>query len=235
MGRMKQKTKAFFLSLGTAAFMMAAPMGVLASEKGPGAAMKPSVNGVSIYVSKMGSTLTLSQYGRTIGQWSAKLGRESSTGDKKQQGDEITPSGKFYVCTKNDKSQYYLALGLSYPGIEDAERGLKDGLITQEQYDAIVEAMLRGEYYSSSGPAIYNWGIKENNTVWVNCSACERVNFSCGGYINAGGTVIAPTRDGLRHVEFSLRGTETYVRIECVDYAGKITWTNAHFLEDEQK
>ena len=145
MGRVKQKTKVFFLGLGTAAFVMAAPMGVLASEEGPGAAMKLSVNGVSIYVSKMGSTLTLSQYGRTIGQWSAKLGRESSAGDKKRQGDEITPSGKFYVCTKNDKSQYYLALGLSYPGIEDAERGLKDGLITQEQYHAIVEANEKGQ------------------------------------------------------------------------------------------
>lgn len=44
------------------------------------------------------------------------------------------------MCTKNDKSQYYLALGLSYPGIEDAQRGLEDGLITQEQYQAIVDA-----------------------------------------------------------------------------------------------
>ena len=63
----------------------------------------------------------------------------------------------------------------------------------------------------------------------------KRKLFICGGYINAGGTVIAPTRDGLRHVEFPLRGTETYVRIECVDHAGKIAWTNAHFPEDEQK
>ena len=140
-----QKAKALCLALGTAAFMMAAPLGVYAGVKGPGAAMKASVNGVSIYVSKMGSTLTLSQYGRVIGQWSAKLGRESSTGDKKQQGDEITPSGEFYVCTKTDKSQYYLALGLSYPGVDDAEQGLEAGLITQEEYQAIVEAHKKGE------------------------------------------------------------------------------------------
>ena len=57
-----------------------------------------------------------------------------------QEGDEITPSGSFYVCTRNDKSKYYLALGLSYPNIEDAERGLSTGLITQEQYQAIVDA-----------------------------------------------------------------------------------------------
>lgn len=100
-------------------------------------------------------------------------------------------------------------------------------------HDAIIDAMLAGHYYSSSGPAIYNWGIKNGDTVWVDCSPCERVNFICGGYINAGGTVIAPTRDGMKHVEFPLKGTETYVRIECVDCAGKTAWTNAHFLEQE--
>lgn len=30
--------------------------------------------------------------------------------------------------------------GLSYPNIEDAQRGLSTGLITQEQYQAIVDA-----------------------------------------------------------------------------------------------
>ena len=37
-----------------------------------------------------------------------------------------------------------LALGLSYPNIEDAQRGLSTGLITQEQYQAIVDANKAG-------------------------------------------------------------------------------------------
>ena len=112
---------------------------------GPGAVTRPSTNGVSIYISKMGNTLTLKQYATVIGTWPAKLGRQQSSGDKVQEGDEITPSGKFYVCTRNDKSLYYLALGLSYPSEEDAQRGLAQGLITQEQYDAIVKANRNGE------------------------------------------------------------------------------------------
>lgn len=140
---------------GAAAVIAAAsalmPVTALAQETavqtaaGPGAVQKPSTNGVSIYISKRAGTLTLSQYGREIGTWTARLGRQSASGDKVQEGDEITPSGKFYVCTRHDKSQYYLALGLSYPNIEDAERGLAAGLITQEQYQAIVDANRAGE------------------------------------------------------------------------------------------
>ena len=63
--------------------------------------------------------------------------------DKIRQGDRATPEGNFYIFTKNDKSAFYLSLGISYPNVEDAERGLRDGLISRRQRDAIVNAIKR--------------------------------------------------------------------------------------------
>jgi murein L,D-transpeptidase YafK len=63
--------------------------------------------------------------------------------DKKRQGDRATPEGDFYIFTKNDKSAFYLSLGISYPNAEDAERGLRDGLISRGVHDAIVKAIKR--------------------------------------------------------------------------------------------
>jgi len=63
--------------------------------------------------------------------------------DKIRQGDRATPEGEFYVFTKNHKSAFYLSLGISYPNVEDAERGLRDGLISRAQHDAIVRAIKR--------------------------------------------------------------------------------------------
>jgi murein L,D-transpeptidase YafK len=61
--------------------------------------------------------------------------------DKLREGDGATPEGEFYIYTKNNKSSYYLSLGLSYPNSEDAKRGLHDGLITKTQYHQILEAI----------------------------------------------------------------------------------------------
>lgn len=65
----------------------------------------------------------------------------SPDGDKIRQGDRRTPLGDFYVFTKNDKSQFYLSLGVSYPNAPHAERGLRDRLITKSQYDSIMSAL----------------------------------------------------------------------------------------------
>lgn len=63
--------------------------------------------------------------------------------DKKQQGDRATPEGEFYIFTRNNKSAFYLSLGVSYPNTEDAERGLREGLISRSQHDAIIKAIKR--------------------------------------------------------------------------------------------
>lgn len=61
--------------------------------------------------------------------------------DKVKEGDGATPEGEFYIFTKNEKSAYYLSLGISYPNLEDAKRGLRDRLITREQYEEIARAI----------------------------------------------------------------------------------------------
>ena len=64
----------------------------------------------------------------------------SPIGDKVRSGDHRTPEGDFYIFTRNDKSAFYLSLGISYPNVAHAERGLRDGLITRSQYEAIMRA-----------------------------------------------------------------------------------------------
>ena len=61
--------------------------------------------------------------------------------DKQREGDLCTPEGEFYVCYKNPDSKYHRFLGLSYPTVEDAERGLRDKLIKPIEAEQIRQAV----------------------------------------------------------------------------------------------
>lgn len=88
--------------------------------------------------------------------------------DKETEGDGRTPEGDFYVFTKNPESRFHLSLGVSYPGKEDAERGLKAALISQTEHDEILVAIaeqrmplqktkLGGEIYIHGGGTASDW------------------------------------------------------------------------------
>jgi len=96
--------------------------------------------------------------------------------DKKLEGDHCTPEGDFYIFTKNNKSAYYLSLGLSYPNVEDAERGLSDGLITRPEHDAIVDAIRKKRMPPQNtklGGEIYIHGHGASNDWTWGCVALE--------------------------------------------------------------
>lgn len=78
--------------------------------------------------------------GRTLlKEYGAVFGRRQ--GDKEYEGDLKTPEGEFFVTKKYPSTKWYKALGLSYPAIEDAERGYSTGLITLQEKMVIVNAI----------------------------------------------------------------------------------------------
>lgn len=71
---------------------------------------------------------------------SVQLGFGAEDGPKRREGDGRTPEGTYYVCMKNAHSKFFLSLGISYPGPEDARRALEEGRISEETALDIAQA-----------------------------------------------------------------------------------------------
>ena len=100
----------------------------------------------------------------------------SPVADKKKEGDGATPEGDFYIFVKNNKSAYYLSLGVSYPNVEDAERGFRDGLINKAQRDSILDAIRKKTappQYTKLGGLIYIHGNGAGSDWTWGCVALE--------------------------------------------------------------
>lgn len=97
-------------------------------------------------------------------------------------------------------------------------------------HEAIVNHLLAGDYYFSAGPRIYQWGI-EDDRIFVECSDAEQINFIVGGPVGSSETVLKRV-DSLNGAYHELKGTETYVRVECIDQRGLKAWTNPLWLRD---
>jgi len=94
---------------------------------------------------------------------------------------------------------------------------------------ALAEAMSRGNFYSSTGPEIYAYRA-EGLRVSIECSAVRRIHFIT--YERRGSVSIAAGGDTLTGATHTLKGTEVFVRAECIDAEGRVAWSNPIFVED---
>jgi hypothetical protein len=59
-------------------------------------------------------------------------------GAKATQGDGRTPEGEFFICTRNAKtSDFHIFLGLSYPALPDAQKGVAKRKISAREFQII--------------------------------------------------------------------------------------------------
>ncbi len=104
---------------------------------------------IKIVVDKSDNTLTLFSGSTEVKTYRADLG-DGGLGDKNVAGDHKTPEGTFYITEKSvlTPADEYLGtrwMRLSYPNIEDADRGVNQGIIEQQTYQQIVEAVNKEE------------------------------------------------------------------------------------------
>ncbi len=107
----------------------------------PHESVSPDELYINVYKSRR--VLELWNGDELIGEYNIALGF-NPIGHKEKEGDGKTPEGAYYICLKNPNSRFYLSLGISYPGIADAQRGLATGLITQNEHDRIINAITSG-------------------------------------------------------------------------------------------
>lgn len=102
----------------------------------------PSRTLVKVYKDKR----ILELYGdeKLIGRFKIGLGR-SPWEDKEKEGDNRTPIGKYYICSRNGSTKYTYFMGLSYPSIKDAQKGLEEGIINKDTYNRIKSAIESGQ------------------------------------------------------------------------------------------
>jgi murein L,D-transpeptidase YafK len=132
-----------------------------------------------IEVSKRKRELVLYSAGKIVRVYRIGLGSNPKD-DKRTQGDGCTPEGEFYVCSKNSKSNYYLSLGLSYPNEEDAERGVREKLISRSQRDQIVRSIRERScplWNTRLGGEVFIHGNGSSSDWTLGCVALDNENM----------------------------------------------------------
>jgi hypothetical protein len=100
-----------------------------------------------IVVLKSKRRLELWNGARLIKTYRVALGG-NPVGAKQRQNDSRTPEGRFYICTRNNiNSAFHIFLGLSYPALPDATRGINSKAINWREY-----AMIRNRLSSRAAP-----------------------------------------------------------------------------------
>ncbi|MCC5797538.1 MAG: L,D-transpeptidase family protein [Methylophaga sp.] len=90
---------------------------------------------------------------------------------KQMEGDRRTPLGTYRITEVRPSDRWHTFLQMNYPNMDDARIGLRNGLITREQYRAILQAHVYGELPPQNTPlggAIGIHGIGEETEERLN-------------------------------------------------------------------
>lgn len=116
-----------------------------------------------IVIDKANKKVTLWVDGRHSAEFPASFGIDPDS-DKYKVHDCATPEGFYVITHKKDETRFHRLLGLSYPNLQNAEKGLADGVISPREYHDIYNASLKPQRTTCEtrlgcGIAIHGGGV----------------------------------------------------------------------------
>ncbi|MBQ7033820.1 MAG: hypothetical protein IJN25_09220 [Clostridia bacterium] len=140
--------------------------------------------------------------------------------------DKMLKSGKRIFCHSADDN--HNALPPDSPK-SDSFGGFAMLMPESFTYDAVIEAMEKGEIYSSMGPVFKEISV-EGNRVHVECSEVKRIMVFTGS--KAPKSAIAPEGKTISAAEFEIDERAGYIRISVMDALGRRADTRGYFRDE---
>jgi hypothetical protein len=96
-------------------------------------------------------------------------------------------------------------------------------------YDSIIDALFKGNFYASTGPLIHSLWI-EDGIAHITCSKAKSIFYGSGSRLQR----VRHAEDGeyLTEVSFAINEFDNYMRFTVIDENGKCANTNAYFLDE---
>ena len=96
-------------------------------------------------------------------------------------------------------------------------------------YEAITDALFKGNFYASTGPEIYDFYI-EDHKLYICCSDAVKISLTTDRRISR--CVRSEKFEALNEAVFNIDFECSYFRITIKDTNGNCAYTNAYFMED---
>jgi hypothetical protein len=129
------------------------------------------------------------------------------------------------LATDDNHNGYTTSPGWPFDHLEcDSFGGWVMVKAQERSHTAIIEALEAGHFYASGGPEIYDFSV-ENGIVHVSCSPVRRIVFK-----GEEGNFVRKLGENLTEFTAPLRRNKRYVRVECIDEAGRIAYSNPIYL-----
>jgi murein L,D-transpeptidase YafK len=107
-----------------------------------------------ILVEKSERKLSILRGGKVLKTYHVALGR-NPIGAKEQEGDNKTPEGIYTIDYRNPKSDYHLALHISYPSAEDITRAAQRGV--NAGFDIMIHGLPNGQDWIGAAHRQKDW------------------------------------------------------------------------------